>query len=108
MVPRVGGPVLPGGSGPKDSLSSIIVQVGDTLHAIADRVNHTVQDLLAANPQVKNPDNISPGQELKLPKFVKQADASFPETIDDDKKQVCTPSPLSPSNMAAAARAQFA
>ena len=46
---------------------SYVVKSGDTLGAIASRHNTTVQAILAANPQIKNPNAISVGQQIKIP-----------------------------------------
>jgi len=44
-----------------------IVKRGDTLYAVAGRHSTTVQAILTANPQVKNPDAIGEGQRLCIP-----------------------------------------
>jgi len=43
------------------------VQPGDTLFNIARRFNISLQSLIAANPQIKNPDLIFPGQRICVP-----------------------------------------
>ena len=40
---------------------------GDTLWGIARRYGVALQSLIAANPQIKNPNLIYPGNEVKLP-----------------------------------------
>ncbi|NLY10790.1 MAG: LysM peptidoglycan-binding domain-containing protein [Firmicutes bacterium] len=45
-----------------------IVQQGDTMYLIAKRFNITLNALIAANPQVKDPNLIFPGQVLCIPK----------------------------------------
>ena len=51
-----------GGSGAEYTVKS-----GDSLSAIAARNGTTVDKILQANPQIKNPNAISVGQEIKLP-----------------------------------------
>lgn len=46
---------------------AIIVKQGDSLSAIAKREGLTLQQLIKANPQIKDKDRISIGQEIKLP-----------------------------------------
>lgn len=43
------------------------VQHGDTLSQIASRNGVSVHDLLSANPQIRNPDVIYPGQSIAIP-----------------------------------------
>jgi tyrosinase len=43
------------------------VQEGDTLSEIAERFGVKLKDLEAANPQIKNPDLIFPGQVIVIP-----------------------------------------
>jgi spore coat assembly protein SafA len=44
-----------------------IIQPGDTLFIIAQRFNTTVDAILAANPQISNPNLIFPGQVITIP-----------------------------------------
>lgn len=44
-----------------------IVKKGDTLWGIARRYGVALTELIAANPQIKNPNLIYPGNEVKLP-----------------------------------------
>lgn len=44
-----------------------IIQPGDTLFAIARRFGITLAELLAANPQIDNPDLVFPGQRIIIP-----------------------------------------
>lgn len=44
-----------------------VVATGDTMSRIAKKFGVTVEQLLAANPQVKNPDKINIGDELTIP-----------------------------------------
>lgn len=46
-----------------------IVQPGDSLFAIAQKFNVTLTALIAANPQLTNPNLILPGQALVIPTF---------------------------------------
>jgi len=49
------------------SSNDYTIQRGDTLSSIAARHGVSVQDLLAANPQIANPDVIYSGQSLAIP-----------------------------------------
>jgi spore coat assembly protein SafA len=42
------------------------VQAGDTLWAISQKFGTTVAALMAANPDIANPNLIVPGQEIRL------------------------------------------
>ena len=44
-----------------------VVQSGDTLSEIAERFGVSLKALEAANPQIKNPDVIFPGQHIRIP-----------------------------------------
>lgn len=55
------GPVSGGGGG------DYRVKSGDTLWDIAQRNGIDLKDLIAANPQIKNPDLIFPGQMINMP-----------------------------------------
>ena len=44
-----------------------VVQSGDSLLSIATQFNVSVKQILNANPQMTNPDNLAIGQELKIP-----------------------------------------
>ena len=44
-----------------------IVKKGDTLWGIARQYGAALTDLIAANPQIKNPNLIYPGNEVRLP-----------------------------------------
>jgi spore coat assembly protein SafA len=46
---------------------AITVRSGDTLSAIAARNGVSLQSLLGANPQIKNPNLIYPGQQIQIP-----------------------------------------
>lgn len=49
------------------SNSNYTVKSGDTLSAIAERHNLSVNDLMKANPQISNPNMIRSGQDIYLP-----------------------------------------
>ncbi|MDJ0463186.1 peptidoglycan-binding protein [Streptomyces sp. H27-C3] len=55
-----------------------IVKAGQTMGAIAAAVGITLASLIGANPQVKNPDRIQPGQELNLPEEAKPPKPTTP------------------------------
>lgn len=78
VVPKVA-PAMPAtvAAAPKaDSDSRRVIQVseGDTLHDLAERYLGSVdrtQELIALNPQIKNPDVLYPGEPVYLPPQVK-------------------------------------
>ena len=43
-----------------------IVQPGDTMHSIAMNNETTVSDLMALNPQIRNPHRIYPGERITI------------------------------------------
>lgn len=47
--------------------TSYIVQSGDTLHDIAEAYGIPLSEVIAANPQISNPDLIYPGGTIKIP-----------------------------------------
>ena len=49
-----------------------IVQPGDALSKIAKRYNIGVEDLLRANPWIKNPDHIEVGWKIKIPGYAEK------------------------------------
>lgn len=49
-----------------------IVQPGDTLFTIAQRFNITLNEIIAANSQITNPDLIFPGQPITIPNAIPQ------------------------------------
>ncbi|MFJ2114467.1 peptidoglycan-binding protein [Streptomyces sp. NPDC087850] len=63
-----------GGSTP--SGKNWIVKTGQTMAAIAAAVGITLSSLIGANPQIKDPDHIEPGQELNLPNEAKPIPAN--------------------------------
>jgi len=58
---------LPGGGGSASSGGSYTVRSGDTLSGIASSHGVSLSALLAANPQISNPNRIYPGQVIHLP-----------------------------------------
>jgi peptidoglycan endopeptidase LytE len=52
---------------PPSSGGTYTVQSGDTLRKIAARINSTVNDILAVNPQISNANTIYVGQVINLP-----------------------------------------
>ena len=50
-----------------DAARRYTVRSGDTMYAIARRFELPLRALIAANPQIQNPDRIYPGQVLQLP-----------------------------------------
>lgn len=52
---------------PAPTPQSYVVQSGDTLTRIANRFGVTVEEILAANPQIANPNRIAVGDEIVIP-----------------------------------------
>ena len=50
-----------------EELPDVTVKAGDTLSSIAATVDLPLQDVIDANPQIKNPDMIRPGQKVNMP-----------------------------------------
>ncbi len=48
--------------------TTYVIKAGDTLYAIAIRFKVTVQAILAANPEITNPNQIAIGQKIVIPK----------------------------------------
>jgi LysM repeat protein len=68
------------------TLQDCVVQSGDTLGIIAARHGITLQELLAVNPQVTDPNRIYPGQVLRLPHNA-VADASSGQPVPGELAQ---------------------
>lgn len=56
---------------------TITVQRGDTLSGIASRTGVSLQELLRANPQIRNPNLIHPGQQIQIPGTGRQTRRPF-------------------------------
>jgi LysM repeat protein len=52
---------------PAPTPQTYVIVAGDTVSKIAKKFGITPEDLLAANPQVKNPNKIKVGDELTIP-----------------------------------------
>jgi nucleoid-associated protein YgaU len=57
-----------------------VVKSGDTLTRIADQFDVTVEQILAANPEITNPNNISVGQQIVIPTATPAPGASVSES----------------------------
>ena len=57
----------PDGGGEKKSSAVYIVRKGDTLWGIGRKFGVSLTDLIAANPQIKNPNLIYPGDRVNIP-----------------------------------------
>jgi LysM repeat protein len=64
-----------------DSANSVRVERGDTLSGIAARHGVSLGALLAANPQIHNPDRIDIGQRLQLPAAERQVTVKPGDTL---------------------------
>ena len=64
-----GGEALPDGGGPekRPETADYLVKKGDTLWGIARRYGVTLAALIRANPQIKNPNLIYPGDRVAIP-----------------------------------------
>jgi LysM repeat protein len=72
-----------------------VVQKGDLLSKIAQRFGVTVEQILSANPKIKNPDKIKPGDQIIIP------DAA-PTTIIEQASPAGQASPSDQSSSSAA------
>jgi spore coat assembly protein SafA len=69
LIPTGGSSYPPGDppSSPPPGSGTYVVQSGDTMRKIAARFDVSLQNLIAANPQIRNPDLIYRGQVIYLP-----------------------------------------
>lgn len=70
-----GAGALPGSS------DSVTVRRGDTLSAIAERHGVSLEALLAANPQIRNPDRIFVGDRIELPQAERSVSVQRGDTL---------------------------
>ena len=66
-----------GGRPSKKTAASYKVKSGDTLSEIAKKRGTTIKKLMAANPSIKNANQIRAGQTLKMPTVVKKASSPY-------------------------------
>jgi len=55
-----------------------VIKSGDTLSKVAKRFSVTIDELLAANPEIKDPNKISEGQEIVIPAPAPDAESAAP------------------------------
>ena len=72
------------------TVEEIEVKAGDTLAAIAEEKGLPVQDVIDANPQIKNPDLIRPGEKVTLPGMLSTAGKLLKTATDPE-----APAPVS-------------
>jgi len=72
------------------TVEEIEVKAGDTLTAIAEEKGVPVQDVIDANPQIKNPDLIRPGEKVTLPGMLSTAGKLLKTATDPE-----APAPVS-------------
>jgi LysM repeat protein len=76
VAPSIGPSVAPteqASQGPVSSPRLYRIKTGDSLAKIANRFGITLQDILDANPDISNPNNIFVGQIIVVPVQVPQA-----------------------------------
>jgi LysM repeat protein len=74
--------------------SHMIVKRGNTLSKIADKLTIPLADLIAANPQIKNPDLIYPGDKINIPSKTPakpEIDRGRPTMKDDPRLKPSSP-----------------
>ncbi len=67
---------------PTEAPAVYSIQAGDTLSEIASENTFTLDQLIAANPDITNPSNIQIGQEINLPVVGAPSTADIPETVE--------------------------
>ena len=72
------------------TVEEIEVKAGDTLTTIAEEKGVPVQDVIDANPQIKNPDLIRPGEKVTLPGMLSTAGKLLKTATDPE-----APAPVS-------------
>jgi LysM repeat protein len=75
---------------PSGTTTTYVVQPGDNLTRIAQRLGTTVQAILAANPQITNPNLIFVGQVIQIPSG--QGPTPTPTTVPSTPTPTPTPS----------------
>lgn len=83
-IPRAGAPPPPVQPGER----TYVVQPGDTLWNIARRFGVSLDQLIAANPQISDPNRLQPGQVIRIPEA---APAPPPGTTDGLPADLWTP-----------------
>jgi LysM repeat protein len=68
-----------------------IIVSGDTLGGVARRYHINLEDLLAANPEIKDPNRIFKGQRVKIPHAAAPAPVMTPPTIPTAAHNTPTP-----------------
>jgi spore coat assembly protein SafA len=74
--------------------SHVIVKRGDTLFKIAEKLGISLAELIAANPQISNPDLIYPGDKIKIPSKTPakpEIDRGRPTMKDDPRLKPSSP-----------------
>jgi len=61
-------PTPPAPPGPPPARLEYIVQPGDTMYQIASRFGVSLEHLIRANPQIRNPESIFPGEIIYIPR----------------------------------------
>lgn len=77
---------------------------GDTLTALASRHGVSLQRLLAANPEIRNPNLIHAGDVLKIPGAVSAAATATPRAAAQAPSAAPAPSGAAPGGLTAAVR----